>query len=200
MNLATHHAATRHKLHVAGALQRGDPVPAAVLRDYPDLASPTLAAGDLARAAGIARHKLAVIEALMRGDQVPAAVLQDYPELAPAPDAFAELQAEARAAMGSRKVRESLPFLMVVEVRDSRLCPKCFAIARSGLQGTGIFSVEDPAIPTLPVHPNCRCVPILLTLERAAARGIRVAQRWLETGVRPRDAELFVTSAAIPAA
>ena len=76
-------------------------------------------------------------------------------------------------------------------------------ICRGGLQGTGVYSVDDPqwqAFGIPPAHPACRCIPVFLTLASAAARGIRVAQRWLETGVRPRDAELFVTSAAIPAA
>jgi len=58
-----------------------------------------------------------------------------------------------------------------------------------------VYSVDDPqwqAFGIPPAHPACRCIPVFLTLASAAARGIRVAQRWLKSGNRPPDSELFV--------
>ena len=43
-----------------------------------------------------------------------------------------------------------------------------------------------------PSHAQCRCGCIFLPIKRAAEKGIRVAQKWLETGIRPSDDELYV--------
>ncbi len=38
---------------------------------------------------------------------------------------------------------------------------------------------------TPPLHFNCRCIAIPITLEQAADWGVGEARRWLESGFRP---------------
>lgn len=85
------------------------------------------------------------------------------------------------------------------EIDDSRLTQLCKILSSSGLpmangSRSAIFFVEDPvwSIVAPNSHFGCRCTGIYLTTERAAAKGILVAQKWLETGIRPPDSELFV--------
>ncbi len=56
-----------------------------------------------------------------------------------------------------------------------------------GLDGTNIYRADDPMWQffTPPWDYNCRCGKTFLTLEQAARRGVKEAQRWLETGEPP---------------
>jgi hypothetical protein len=96
-------------------------------------------------------------------------------------------------------VRSVAVFAWRVEIPDSRLTPLCYALSHSGLIGangkrTSIFCVEDEAwrIVAPQSHNGCRCGTIFLTIKRAAEKGIVAAQKWLDTGIRPPDDELFV--------
>jgi len=79
-------------------------------------------------------------------------------------------------------------------IRDSRLTDLCAIISTSGLQGTGIYRADDPTWVKFrpPRHFNCRCGTRRLTVAMAAARGIKEAERWLESGQPPLSPE-FVT-------
>jgi hypothetical protein len=91
-------------------------------------------------------------------------------------------------------VRSYLPFAWRSEINDSRLTHLCYALSHSGIQGTSIYCVDDPVWAKVAPqsHHACRCGVILLTVERAAAKGLKVAQKWLSSGVRPSDWELYV--------
>ncbi len=91
-------------------------------------------------------------------------------------------------------VRSVAAFVWRSEINDSRLTPLCYALSHSGLQGTAIYCTDDPVWKKVaaPSHHGCRCGAIFLDVKRAAAKGILVAQKWLETGVRPDESELFV--------
>ena len=69
-------------------------------------------------------------------------------------------------------------------IRDARLTELCAIVSRSGLQRTGIYRADDPEWRRLrpPRHYNCRCGLVPLSVEDAAARGIREAKRWLADG------------------
>lgn len=74
-----------------------------------------------------------------------------------------------------------------VPIRDSRLSDICEVVSHSGIQGTGIYAIDDPEWNRVkpPRHPNCRCGRRLMTLEDAAKEGIRFAQDWLRLGHQP---------------
>ena len=96
-------------------------------------------------------------------------------------------------------VRSVAVFCWRVEIPDSRLTHLCRILSSSGLmmangKRSSIFCVDDPVwrIVAPNSHFGCRCNCIVMTIERAAAKGILVAQKWLATGIRPPDSELFV--------
>jgi hypothetical protein len=106
-----------------------------------------------------------------------------------------------RYAQGQRQVvehpavRSSAVFVLRSEINDSRLTPLCEELSKCGIDGTAIYCVDDPVWRNLvvpPSHWGCRCGAVYLTVERAARRGLKVAQRWLASGIRPPDSELFV--------
>lgn len=98
-----------------------------------------------------------------------------------------------RAIADHPLVRTATLFAWRTPIEDSRLTRLCRAISRGGLQGKGIFAVDDPTWRKVaPMsHFGCRCSTVLLTVKRAAQKGIEVAQKWLDTGIRPPDDELF---------
>lgn len=79
------------------------------------------------------------------------------------------------------------PYEETLPIRDTRLTSLCKLVSRSGLDGTAVFRRDDPWWARLkpPRHYNCRCGRNPLTLEQAAARGVREAQLWLRTGKPP---------------
>jgi hypothetical protein len=90
-------------------------------------------------------------------------------------------------ALASPLVAEMFPFEETVGIPDSRQTDLCRIVNSSGIQKTGIYLRDDPVYRPFrpPRHWNCRCTRLMLTVEMAAARGIRWAQRWLRTGKRP---------------
>lgn len=91
-------------------------------------------------------------------------------------------------------VRSATMFAWRSPIDDSRLTRLCRALSRGGLQGRGIYCVDDPTWRKVaPIsHIGCRCGTVLLTPQRAAQKGIEVAMKWVDTGIRPPDDELFV--------
>lgn len=98
-----------------------------------------------------------------------------------------------RAIADHPLVRTAALFAWRAPIEDGRLTRLCRALSLGGLQGKGIFAVDDPTWRKVaPMsHHGCRCGTVLLTVKRAAQKGIEVAQKWLDTGVRPPDEELF---------
>jgi hypothetical protein len=102
-------------------------------------------------------------------------------------------------------VRNAAVFAWRSEIDDSRLTQLCRCLSRSGIDGTAIYCVDDPVWAKVAPqsHHGCRCSTCFISVARAAAKGLRVAQQWLRSGVRPPDAELFVPEpdlSEIPAA
>lgn len=86
-------------------------------------------------------------------------------------------------------------------IPDSRQTELCDVICQSGLQHTGIFRSDDPVYRyyLAPRHWRCRCGRSPMTLGQAARRGIKTAQRWLETGVDPHDYVDWPRGVSLPA-
>ncbi len=91
------------------------------------------------------------------------------------------------AILAHPMVDDEFPYIETVPIDDSRLSELCEAVSNGGLDNTGVFRRDDPAwrryMP--PRHFNCRCAAIPLTLEDAAAKGVREAQQWLDSGLPP---------------
>lgn len=99
-----------------------------------------------------------------------------------------------RAVVEQPLVRSAASFVLRSCIDDSRLTSLCNALSHGGFQGTGIYLTDSETWRRVasPSHFACRCSNVFLTLKRAAEKGIKVAQQWFETGIRPTDAELFV--------
>jgi SPP1 gp7 family putative phage head morphogenesis protein len=95
--------------------------------------------------------------------------------------------AGVRAALEVPAVADLFPYILYDAIRDSRTRPQHQWLAAHGLDGTGVYRADDPTIRRF--HPpcgwNCRCVAVLLTVEDAAARGVREARAWLRDGRPP---------------
>lgn len=85
-------------------------------------------------------------------------------------------------------VADEFPFVLYDHTHDARVRPEHAYLGTHGLDGTGVYWRDDPTIRKFypPCGWNCRCVAIPLSVEDAAARGVRDAVEWLRTGVEPR--------------
>ena len=92
-----------------------------------------------------------------------------------------------RAVLDIPAVRLELPYLAYSATHDSRTRHNHLALERLGIQGTNIYRADDPVIRLFfpPWEWNCRCLVIPLSIEDAAAAGIREARIWLRTGIEP---------------
>lgn len=99
-----------------------------------------------------------------------------------------------KAIVQHPQVATAVAFCWRSEIRDSRLTYLCDALSRGGIDGTSLYSVDDPVWRRVaPIsHYQCRCNTIFLSVERAAQKGLEVAKKWLRDGVRPPESELFV--------
>lgn len=88
-------------------------------------------------------------------------------------------------------VSSVFPYQEYLPINDGRVRTEHLALAKLGLDGTGIYRRDDPFWDrfTPPNGFNCRCGTNLLTLEAAARKGVVEAQLWIETGVPPRQPE-----------
>ena len=83
------------------------------------------------------------------------------------------------------------PYQEYIPIEDGRTRPDHLALGELGLNGTGVYRRDDPFWDrfTPPWHYQCRCAVNLLTLEKAASKGVKEAQDWLRTGVPPESPE-----------
>ncbi len=88
-------------------------------------------------------------------------------------------------------VSSGFPYESQDIIDDSRVTDLCYAIAHAGIGGSNVYRRDDPVIIHFrkPRHWQCRCGRTFLTLEDAARRGIKEAQKWLETGYPPDQPE-----------
>jgi len=91
------------------------------------------------------------------------------------------------AALADPFVADAFPYRAYYPIRDDRARPEHLALEFLGLDGTNIYHKSDPvwAMFRPPWDWNCRCGWNPLTVRRAAAKGVRFAQQWLETGIEP---------------
>lgn len=102
--------------------------------------------------------------------------------------------------LGNPMVADLFPYRERISIEDSRRTDICEVLEHSGLDGTNVYRADDPTWQRTrpPSHFSCRTTFRGLTVEQAAARGVREAIRWLETGrppvipewVAPPDVEL----------
>jgi SPP1 gp7 family putative phage head morphogenesis protein len=84
-------------------------------------------------------------------------------------------------------IRDVFPYQEYLPIGDGRVREEHEALGQLGLDGTGVYRRDDPFWDnfTPPWGFNCRCGTNLLTIEAAARKGVKEAQRWLETGQLP---------------
>lgn len=91
------------------------------------------------------------------------------------------------AALADPFVVDAFPYRAYYPIRDDRARKTHRALEFLGLDGTNIYHKDDPV--WLMFRPpwdwNCRCGWNPLTIRRAAAKGVKFAQQWLETGIEP---------------
>lgn len=85
-------------------------------------------------------------------------------------------------------VSDEFPFVSWSATHDSRVRTHHLEMETNGLDGTSVYWIDDPTIQLLwpPFEWNCRCVVTPFGIEDAAAAGVKVARRWLETGNPPK--------------
>lgn len=88
-------------------------------------------------------------------------------------------------------VSATFPYQAYIATHDARTRHEHRKLETLGLNGTNIYRSDDPFWDyfTPPWDYNCRCGVQLLTLEQAAARGVKEAQEWLRTGRAPVNPE-----------
>lgn len=114
--------------------------------------------------------------------------------------------------LGHPMVNLEFPYLRYSAVHDSRTEPEHLAMEKLGLDQTAVYRRDDPIWQRFlpPWRWSCRCAVIPLTVEQAAALGVREAIEWLATGNSPAQPEWvapppfnpppgFVTSGQMPA-
>lgn len=93
------------------------------------------------------------------------------------------------AALADPLVADAFPYRAYYAIHDDRARPEHLRLERLGLDGTNVYHKNDPV--WLMFRPpwdwNCRCGWNPLSIRRAAAKGVRFAQQWLETGIEPKD-------------
>lgn len=84
-------------------------------------------------------------------------------------------------------VDELFPYQEYFATHDARSRAEHRQLETLGIQNTGIYRRDDPFWNyfSTPWAFNCRCTTNVLTLEAAARKGIREAQEWIRTGVKP---------------
>lgn len=84
-------------------------------------------------------------------------------------------------------VEDEFPFVRYVATHDGRVEDTHLAMESLGIDGTDVYYTDDPTIRKFwpPWRWNCRCVVIPLSVEDAAAAGVREAKEWARTGHPP---------------
>lgn len=91
-------------------------------------------------------------------------------------------------------ITDEFPYLEYSARHDDRVRPDHLALETLGLNGTAVYRRDDPIWKRFypPWAWNCRCFVIPLSIEDAAAKGVREAIRWVKTG-EPPDVPEWVT-------
>jgi SPP1 gp7 family putative phage head morphogenesis protein len=78
-------------------------------------------------------------------------------------------------------------YVMYSATHDARTRPEHLRMETLGLQGGPIYRRDDPVIRKFwpPWGWSCRCLCVPMSIEDAAARGVREAKKWLKTGAPP---------------
>lgn len=86
-------------------------------------------------------------------------------------------------------VAATFPYKAYYAHHDSRCRPEHRRLEKLGLNGTNIYRTDDPMWQLFdpPWDFNCRCTSNLLTIAAAARSGVKEAQKWLKTGIAPRN-------------
>lgn len=84
-------------------------------------------------------------------------------------------------------VSEVFPYQAYNAIDDGRVRKTHIALEKLGIDGTNIYRRDDPFwdVFSPPWDFQCRCGVTLMTIEAAAKAGVREAQEWLDTGVKP---------------
>jgi len=92
------------------------------------------------------------------------------------------------AVVQNPHVRDAFPYASYDPIHDDRTRPTHLLLARSGLDGSNVYYIDDPVFETFrpPWEWGCRCSWGPLTVMQAASKGVKEAQRWLQTGMPPR--------------
>jgi hypothetical protein len=79
-------------------------------------------------------------------------------------------------------VVDAFPYREIDATDDSRVRPTHFQLESTGLDGTAVYWVGDPAWQTFrgPWDFGCRCAWSPLTVEMAASRGVTEAKEWMD--------------------
>lgn len=88
-------------------------------------------------------------------------------------------------------VDKTFPYQEYFAIRDARARENHLALETLGLDGTGIYRRDDPFWDrfTPPWDFNCRCGVSPMTISDAAAKGVREAREWLDSGSPPATPE-----------
>lgn len=91
------------------------------------------------------------------------------------------------AALRDPIVADAFPYRAYYPIRDDRCRKEHLALEFLGLDGTNVYHKDDPVWRMFrpPWDWNCRCGWNPLTVRRAAGKGVKFAQQWLETGIEP---------------
>jgi hypothetical protein len=95
---------------------------------------------------------------------------------------------EGHDRLASNPIVEALfPYQAYLPIRDARTRETHAMLAELGIDGTNIYRRDDPFWDyfTPAWEYNCRCGVNLLSIEKAARRGVKEAQEWLDTGRKP---------------
>lgn len=89
--------------------------------------------------------------------------------------------------MSNPIVSEQFPYQRYLAVHDARTRDAHLELEKLGIEGTAIYRREDPFWDyfTGPWDYQCRCGVQPMTIQAAARAGLKEAQIWLKSGVRP---------------
>ena len=95
------------------------------------------------------------------------------------------------SVMANPVVAAVFPYIEYIHVGDARTRDTHRQLGSLGLDGTGVYRRDDPFwnLFTPPWGYQCRCGTNNLTVEAAARKGVKEAERWLETGIAPTNPE-----------
>lgn len=91
-------------------------------------------------------------------------------------------------------IGEEFPYVLYIDVADSRQRKTHAWFGKNGLDGTNVYRRDDPIWDHFwaPWETNCRCKMIPISLTEAARRGIKEAIAWVDSGTPPVHPQFVV--------